>query len=799
MKKKLFTLLTLLLCICSTAWAEDFTIVPSFKQNYTKLSYGLVDITLDGSGNKISSSAINAGSKGANAEFTISTTKSDIFLKTITFSDFSNGTLSIKEGSNGSYDADTKIFTAATNQTTVSFVLTNTKSGSTSSVKVPSIVIDGGANIIETLTMTAVSDGAITTSAKINNESVTSAVTLTTTGASASENILTWNNGKNITFTSDNNIKYIAFLTDDDKILSSNSIKIGDTKLTSASWTGSQKTITFTNSTGAGRTIKNIFVITEVPGPSLSVTGTANPFTYVVGNGPSTTQTFTVTGSNLTSTITATLSNTDAYEMKTGDGEYGAGPLADLASGTAVQVRLKSGLAKGDSYNGNLTFSSTGADNKVVALSGSVTGQTYTVTYDLNGASGDAPTQAAQEEGAVFALAAAPTRDCYTFNGWLCSVDDVPGATYNASENYTMTAGATKFTAQWTGNYASGAYTFENNATVGTTPSKTVSDATYDAFQVDNLFFSGMRIQYEAGVYSGSGDDFKGWKIKTKDATIKFIVESDKTVVVGVGNLTNGAKISYTATNGTENNNVALTAKTDNTYNVKGGTMVTIKTDGASTVTLKKIFILDPATTTVTATVGKNGYTTFASPYALDLTDANRPAGLKAYKATRTNASLTFTELHQTVPAGTGLLLLGETKEGSYTIKVVASGDAVASNALIGVTSPTPKKSVADNTYYFVMKKAANADDALKFAPLTTASNVTIPAGKAYIEVPNSAFPTTTESRELSISFDEGNATRINGIEEVAPVTKTRKVVKNGRLVIETANGEFTIDGARVK
>ena len=199
---------------------------------------------------------------------------------------------------------------------------------------------------------------------------------------------------------------------------------------------------------------------------------------------------------------------------------------------------------------------------------------------------------------------------------------------------------------------------------------------------------------------------------------------------------------------------------------------------------------------TISATVGANGYTTFACSYPLDLTDANRPEGLKAYKATRTGANLTFEKLNQTVPAGTGLLLLGETKGGSYNIPVVASSTAVEDNALIGVTSPVAKKSIENTTYYFVMKKAANADDQLKFAPITTAKAVTIPAGKAYIEVPNSEL---TSARELSYSFDEGNATGINGVEEIAPVTKTRKVVKNGRLVIETANGEFTIDGARVK
>ena len=160
------------------------------------------------------------------------------------------------------------------------------------------------------------------------------------------------------------------------------------------------------------------------------------------------------------------------------------------------------------------------------------------------------------------------------------------------------------------------------------------------------------------------------------------------------------------------------------------------------------------APATVPVTVGANGYTTFASPYALDLTDENRPAGLKAYKATLAGNELSFTAINQTVPAGTGLLLLGETKGGDYEIPVVASGDAI-DNALVGVTSPTSKQSVEGGIYYFVMKKAANAESALEFAPLSTSSPVTIPEGKAYVE-----YDTKAGSKALRVVID-GQATEV--------------------------------------
>lgn len=70
-------------------------------------------------------------------------------------------------------------------------------------------------------------------------------------------------------------------------------------------------------------------------------------------------------------------------------------------------------------------------------------------------------------------------------------------------------------------------------------------------------------------------------------------------------------------------------------------------------------------------------------------------------------------------------------------------------------------------------------------------------ANRAYLST--SYNVAAANARPLTIVF-EGETTGINGVEEIVPANmKTRKVVKNGRLIIETANGEFTIDGARMK
>lgn len=198
----------------------------------------------------------------------------------------------------------------------------------------------------------------------------------------------------------------------------------------------------------------------------------------------------------------------------------------------------------------------------------------------------------------------------------------------------------------------------------------------------------------------------------------------------------------------------------------------------------------------VSVTVGKNGYTTFASPYALDLTDENRPEGLKAYKATLSGSNLSFQQLHQTVPAGTGLLLLGETNDGTYNIPVVESGDDVET-ALTGVLTPTAMQSDVNGDYYFVMRKANSAEDALTFAPITTVHEVTIPAGKVYITVPSSAF-VGGGARAIAVSFDDDETT---GIDNLTPaLSKGERVVYNlnGQRIDKPAKGLYIVNGKKV-
>ena len=71
----------------------------------------------------------------------------------------------------------------------------------------------------------------------------------------------------------------------------------------------------------------------------------------------------------------------------------------------------------------------------------------YTVIYDLDDyTAGVAPTETNKAENDVITIKAAPDWTNHDFLGWLCDIDS---KTYQAGDDYTMTAANTKFTAQW--------------------------------------------------------------------------------------------------------------------------------------------------------------------------------------------------------------------------------------------------------------------------------------------------------------------------------------------------------------
>ena len=117
-----------------------------------------------------------------------------------------------------------------------------------------------------------------------------------------------------------------------------------------------------------------LFKIYRANSGPIKVTSSFTEFTYVLGNGPSASQTFKVEGTDLAGNLTITAPTN--YQVSQNGSSWSNSVTLNKNAGddvpeTTLYIRLNSGLAKGD-YDGNITFSD-GTNNKTVAVEGSVT------------------------------------------------------------------------------------------------------------------------------------------------------------------------------------------------------------------------------------------------------------------------------------------------------------------------------------------------------------------------------------------------------------------------------------------
>jgi hypothetical protein len=137
--------------------------------------------------------------------------------------------------------------------------------------------------------------------------------------------------------------------------------------------------ITATSTGATDKTVTCSGSVTAPPAPTITLSETALiGFTYLEGGGPSSEQTFTVEGSNLTAYIS--ISAPTNYEISTGTGGAFSpvNPIilahsSGTVSSTTIYVRLKAGLSAGAYNDEDITASSAGATDKTLTCSGSVT------------------------------------------------------------------------------------------------------------------------------------------------------------------------------------------------------------------------------------------------------------------------------------------------------------------------------------------------------------------------------------------------------------------------------------------
>lgn len=289
-----------------------------------------------------------------------------------------------------------------------------------------------------------------------------------------------------------------------------------------------------------------------------------------------------------------------------------------------------------------------------LSSSGSVTGGTFATSSAT----------VCEEETAT--LTATPAAG-YVFTSWSASgTGSSLSSTTTNPTTLTMGTADVSVNATFTKVYASGTYTFYGNTTVGSSPSKTVTTTAtdYDAFRIDNLFFSSTNIQYESGSGSTESNDYYGWKVK-KSSTIKFFVEDDSDVKICIGTIGGGTcTVSYTDHSSVAHNNTSISSGSHETYEVKGGTMVTLSMAPSSSksVTLKQIMI----TPSVSCTAPTAVYVTQTAGTA-DLI-AGESFTLSAATSTGVEDGATYQWYRGDTPVGTN--------SPTYTVNSCTSTDA---------------------------------------------------------------------------------------------------------------------------
>jgi len=199
------------------------------------------------------------------------------------------------------------------------------------------------------------------------------------------------------------------------------------------------------------------------------------------------------------------------------------------------------------------------------------------------------------------------------------------------------------------------------------------------------------------------------------------------------------------------------------------------------------IDLLSEGYSAVAASLGANGYATFAAPYALNL--ASLPDGLTAYKAETINGTnVHFTEVTEAVKANTGLLLAGA-ENGTYSIPVVASGaDISGTNLLLVNETGAIFDAVSGHKYYAMVKNS----DPLKFGWFDPAT-LAFPSTKAYLDV------VSGPGAHLNVIFGEEETTGIETVNNVqCSMFNGQCFDLQGRRVAAPQKGLYIVNGKKV-
>ena len=257
-----------------------------------------------------------------------------------------------------------------------------------------------------------------------------------------------------------------------------------------------------------------------------------------------------------------------------------------------------------------------------------------------------------------------------------------------------------------------------------------------------------------------------------------FPFNVNKIKVYGTGGSGGSSSVTFNIfVGGVAVSSEATSSNEDHVFNIAAdkqaaGTVYVIKVTNANNMRITRIEVFGDDD--VPITIGAAGYTTFSAPCAVDFS----ATGLTVYTAAVSGDEVVLTTVDsKLVPANTGVILGGATSTGT----VIASAPALAGNDLL----VSDGSIVGDlNTIFALGKKNGTVGFYL------VGDDVTVPAGKAYLEV------TSPVKEFLTFSFEDD----ADGLERVQDVQEVQGAIFNlaGQRLSKMQKGINIINGRKV-
>lgn len=190
--------------------------------------------------------------------------------------------------------------------------------------------------------------------------------------------------------------------------------------------------------------------------------------------------------------------------------------------------------------------------------------------------------------------------------------------------------------------------------------------------------------------------------------------------------------------------------------------------------------------------IGSTGNTTFCSKYNLDFSNVE---GIKVYTATAYNSIKDEITLVKVRTSKTAMGLYASGNPGIYQIPIIDESRDNSLNMFVGVNEETTISTTDGSYTNYIYTKPSGKEAG--FYKVT--SDRTIPAGKAYLQIPTAWLneETTSEAKAVKLVFDDGEST---GIDEVNRVESKEDVIYDlqGRRVLNPSKGIYIINGRKV-